>query len=51
MDKDNAWAIGEGMSAGAYLIVFFVGLNFVFELLFNVVFSPAIVKLISLRKK
>ena len=51
MDTVNAWAIGEGMSAGAYLIVFFVGLNFVFELLFNVVFSPAIVKLISLRKK
>ena len=51
MDTVNAWAIGEGMSVGAYLIVFFVGLNFVFELLFNVVFSPAIVKLISLRKK
>ena len=51
MDTVNAWAIGEGMSAGAYLIVFFVGLNFVFELLFNVVFSPAIVKLISIRKK
>lgn len=51
MDTVNAWAIGEGMSAGAYLIVFFVGLNFVFELLFNVIFSPAIVKLISLRKK
>ena len=51
MDSVNAWAIGEGMSAGAYLIVFFVGLNFVFELIFNVVFSPAIVKLISIRKK
>ena len=51
MDTVNAWAIGEGMNVGAYLIVFFVGLNFVFELLFNVVFSPAIVKLISLRKK
>lgn len=51
MDTVNAWAIVEGMSVGAYLIVFFVGLNFVFELLFNVLFSPAIVKLISLRKK
>ena len=51
MDTVNEWAIVEGMSTGAYLIVFFVGLNFVFELLFNVIFSPAIVKLISLRRK
>ena len=51
LDTVKSWAIVEGMSVGAYLIVFFVGLNFVFELLFNVVFSPAIVKLISLRKK
>lgn len=51
MDTVNEWALVEGMSTGAYLIIFFVGLNFVFELLFNVIFSPTIVKLISLRKK
>ena len=51
MDAVNAGAASEGMSAGGYLIVFFVGLNFVFELLVNVIVSPAIVRLINLRKK
>ncbi len=51
MDTVNAGAAAEGMGTFGYLIVFFVGLNFVFELIFNVVFSPAIVKLLSIRKK
>ena len=33
MDTINAGASAEGMSVAAYLIIFFVGLNFVFELL------------------
>lgn len=51
MDTVNAGAAAEGMSAGAYLIVFFVGLNFVFELLVNVLISPALVRLINIGKK
>lgn len=41
----------EGMSIGAYLIIFFVGLNFVFELIANIVLSPAILRIINIRKK
>ena len=44
-------AVAEGMSIGAYLIIFFVGLNFVFELLLNIIVSPAILRLINIRKK
>ncbi len=51
MDSVSAWAVGEGMSIGVYLIVFFVGLNFVFELISNIVFSPSIVRLIDMKKK
>lgn len=51
IDAVSAGAAGEGMSLGAYLIVFFVGLNFVFELLSNIIFSPAIVRLLNIRKK
>ena len=43
------WAIGENVSAGAYMIVFLVGLNFVFELLFNVVLAPVAVRLIDMK--
>ena len=50
MDTVKSWAIAEGQGVFVYLIVAFVGLNFVFELIANVVFSPAIVKLIDLRK-
>ena len=51
MDTVSAWSVAEGMSVGAYLIVFFVGLNFVFELLSNVIFAPSIVRLIDIKKK
>ena len=51
MDAVKSMAIGEGMAVGAYLLIFFVGLNFVFELLSNIVVSPVIVRLINLRKK
>jgi len=39
------------MSVGAYLIVAFVGLNFVFELITNIVMSPAIVRILDVAKK
>ena len=50
IDDVKDMAAGEGMSIGAYLILFFVGLNFVFELLTNIILSPAIVKLLNIRK-
>ena len=48
METVNAGALAEGLSAGAYLIIFFVGLNFVFELLVNVVLSPALARIIDI---
>lgn len=51
MDAVQGFALTEGLSVGAYLILFFVGLNFVFELLSNILLSPAIVSLINIRKK
>lgn len=47
----KAWAGGEGVSAVAYMFLFLVGGNFLFELLFNIVLSPAIVKLVNLAEK
>lgn len=38
-------------SVAAYLIVFFVGLNFVFELITNIVLSPAILRITRIVKK
>ena len=49
--KVNAGAAGAGMSVGAYLIIAFVGLNFVFELLANIVLSPAIYRILNIKKK
>ena len=51
MDAVSSGAVAEGMSVGGYLIVFFVGLNFVFELLLNIIVSPALLRLINIRKK
>lgn len=51
MDAVNAGAANEGMSVGAYIIIFYVGLNFVFELLSNIILSPVIVRLLNIRKK
>lgn len=51
MDAVSGGAAVEGISIGAYLIVFFVGLNFVFELVVNIVMSPAIVRIIDVVQK
>lgn len=51
VDTVNAGASAEGISVFAYLIIFFVGLNFVFELLANIILSPAILRIINIRKK
>ena len=50
-DAVQSGAASEGLSAFAYMIVFFVGLNFVFELLTNIVVSPAILRVINIREK
>ena len=51
MDAVKSMAVAEGISIFAYLIIFFVGLNFVFELLANIIVSPAILRIINIRKK
>jgi len=51
LDTVKGGAIAEGLSVGGYLILFFVGLNFVFELLANIILSPAILRIINIKKK
>lgn len=47
-----AWGAAAGFpNVGTYMIVGFVGLNFLFELLFNLVLSPVVVRLINIGKK
>lgn len=50
-DAVQTGAADEGLSAFAYMIVFFVGLNFIFELLVNIVLSPTILRILNLGKK
>lgn len=51
MDTVSAGATAEGISVGMYLIIFFVGLNFVFELIANLALSPAMVRILDIAKK
>lgn len=51
MDFVGGSATAAGSSVGAYLIVVFVGLNFVFELIANLAVSPAIVRILDVVKK
>lgn len=51
IDTVSASALAEGMTIGAYLIVFFVGLNFVFELIINIILIPALSRVIDIAKK
>ena len=50
-DAVQSGAAAEGLSAFAYMIVFFVGLNFVFELLVNIVLSPTILRIVNIGRK
>ena len=47
-DTVSGGAVAEGISVGMYLILFFVGLNFVFELIANIAVSPAIVRILDI---
>ena len=53
METIGGWAdaMGFGANIGQYMIVGLVGANFIFELLFNVVLSPVVVRLIRIGKK
>lgn len=44
-------SVDQGMSMLGFMIVFFVGLNFVFELLVNIVISPAIARIVAILNK
>ena len=50
MDFVRDSATAEGMGVLGYLIIFFVGLNFVFELLVNIIFAPALLRIINIKK-
>lgn len=50
-DTINAWAAAAGYeSAGRYMIIALVGVNFLIEMAINIVLSPTIVKLINIGK-
>ena len=49
LDTIKSWAGGDGL--GYYMIVILVGGNFLFELLFNIVLSPIVVRLLDIWKK
>ena len=51
LDGVKDMASAGGMSIGALIIVGFVGLNFVFELIFNIVLSPAIARVLDVADK
>jgi len=52
MDTIKEWAAAAGSeNVALYIIVGLIGLNFVFELLVNVILSPVIVRIIDLGKK
>lgn len=52
MPTITEWATGMGFpSVGNYMIFGLVGANFLFELLFNIVLSPVIVRLIKIGRK
>lgn len=51
LDAVKEMAAAEGTSIVSYLILFFVGLNFVFELLANVVVTPALYRVLRFQNR
>ena len=52
LDTVKGWAAAAGMeNVGTYMIVGLVGLNFVFELVANIVLGPVAVRIINIGKK
>lgn len=51
LETVSQWAAGMGFAnVGTYMIVGLVGLNFVFEMLINIVLSPVILRLVKIGK-
>lgn len=50
-DGLSSAAAGKGQSLLAYIIIALIGGNFIFELIFNLVLSPVILRLIDVGKK
>ncbi len=46
----SMWAVGAGMGSWAFVILGMIGANFLFELLFNVVLSPVVIRLMHAAK-
>lgn len=44
------WAAGEGVSLISYIFLFLVGGNFLFELVFDIVLSPIVLRLMKIRR-
>ena len=51
LDNVKTSAAAEKMSIFAFLIIFYVGLNFVFELIANVILSPVVYRVMDLKTK
>ncbi len=51
MDSVRSLATDNGVSVLACMIIFYVGLNFVFELIANIVLSPAILRILNVINK
>lgn len=53
MEPVTVWATeaGLGDNVAQYMLLFLVGGNFLFELLVNIVLTPAVVRLLNIRKK
>lgn len=50
-DYISAFATDGGMSSFAYIIIFFIGINFIIEFATNAVLSPVAVRLVDVVKK
>lgn len=52
METIRAWGEGLGYdNAFAYIILGMIGINFIIELILNIILSPTVVKLIDIKKK
>ena len=51
MDTIREWGAGMGFeNAFAYIILGMVGINFIVEMILNIVLSPAVVRLLNIKK-
>ena len=51
MDTIREWGAGMGVeNAFAYIILGMVGINFIIEMILNIVLSPAVVRLLNIKK-